>query len=643
MPDLSPGCEFGFGRFCLDLKAGELYRNGRKLRLTGQPIHILGVLVEHAGAVVTRQELRDELWPLNTYVEFDDSLNTAIGKLRAALGDDADHPTYIETIPRRGYRFIAPVEGTAAAANGAPPAKIIVRKMPLAKLASHSGFIVWLWRIAVLATAMLVVIGVAIMLVMRGKTPPTAPVLVEIHSLAVLPLKNLSKDPDEQYFADGMTEELITRVASLEGVRVISRTSVMRYKETTKSLPEIASELHVDAIVEGTVLQAGNRVRITAQLIQGGNDQHLWAESYERDARDVLDLQDAVARDIAAKVAARLSPAAEAALSRPDPVNPEAYQAYLRGRYHWHTRQLDDLHQAVAEFQQALAIDPMFAPAYAGLADCYIVLPMVDPDANQAKLYPKAKQAAERALALDSSLAEVHNSVAYARMYQDWDFVGAEQAFKQAIRLNPNYSTAHQWYAELLALEGRHQEAEAEIQKAEELDPFAAIIYHQAGQVYQQARQYDRAIKEYNKAIALQFQPTYLMLSNAYRHKGMFHEAARMLVFGWRDDPGLARIALQLEPAYQRDGERGYFHKLVQINKRYMRPNYYLALDDAVLGKDDEAFQYLEEAYRLHETELLFVNVDPEWDHLRSDPRLIAMMKKIGLQEATRGQVSSGR
>lgn len=390
-----------FGIFEADFRAGELRRRGVKVKLQEQPLQILQMLVEHPGEVVTRDELQHKIWPADTFVDFEQGLYNAVRRLRDALKDSADKPRFIETLSRRGYRFIGTVDATPR----------------------------------------------------------------QIESLAVLPLENLSRDPEQEYFAEGLTEALITTLAKIGELRVVSRTSAMQYKGARKPLPEIARELGVDAIVEGTVLRAGDRVRITAQLIDAPKETHLWAESYERDLRDVLALQAEVAQAIAREVQVKLTPQEQAHLGQVHPVDPEAYEAYLKGRYHWNRRSGEGCGKAIQCFQQTIAKDPTFAPAYSGLADCWSLLgswSMVAPDEGCGKAKGLALQALER----DRSLAEAHASLAWATMWYDYDFSAAENEFERSLELNPRYVTGHTWFGFFLATMGRNEEAYTELKRA---------------------------------------------------------------------------------------------------------------------------------------------------------------------------------
>src|SRR2546425_8044413 len=450
-----------FGEFELDTAARELYRQGTKLKLQDQPLQILQILLRRPGEVVTREELQQKIWPSDTFVDFDHGINNAIKRLREALGDAAETPRYVETLPRRGYRFI-------------------------------------------------------------GKIECDVP---RMRSLVVLPLENLSHDPQQEYFADGLTEALITTLAKIGELRVVSRTSAMLYKCVRKPLREIARELQVDAIVEGTVLRAGHRVRITAQLIDAARETHLWAESYERDLRNVLALQSEVAQAIAREVQVKLTPQEQAHLAQVHPVDPEAFEAYLKGRYHWNRRSREGLGKAIQYFQQAIAKDSTYAAAYAGLADCHSALAAWG-FASAGEGCGKAKELAQKALEIDDSSAEAHASLAYATMF-DHGFAAAEREFERSIELNPRYATAHEWYGFYLASMGRYEESYTELQRAIRLDPHSSIIHTILGYVYLVSRRYEQAIAQFAKTIELDdtFAQAHFYLGLAYMYKSM-HEPA---------------------------------------------------------------------------------------------------------------------
>jgi len=445
----SPGSRVvRFGVYEADLRAGELRKQGLRLRLPEQPFQLLAILLEHSGQVVTREELQKRLWPDGTFVDFEQGLNAAVKRLREVLGDSAESPRFIETLARRGYRFIE-------------------------SLTASPG---------------------------------------RIESLAVLPLENLSRDPEQEYFAEGMTEALINSLAKIGALRVVSRTTAMHYKGVHRPLRELAQELHVDGIVEGTVQRSGERLRISAQLLHAPTDTHIWAESYDRDLRDVLALQSEVAQAIAREIRIKLTP-----------VDPEAYEAYLKGRYHWNRR--PGVRKGIEYFEQAIAKDPTYAAAYAGLADCLSALSAwgVVP-ANEGCV--KAKVLAEKALKLDPSLGEAHTSLALAAMY-DFDFSTAQREFERSIELNPRYATGHHLFGFYLGAMGRYEEAYTELQRAIRLDPLLGLTNAFLGYIYLYARRYDQAIEQFVKTIELDPNSAFAHggLGWAYRCKSM-HEPA---------------------------------------------------------------------------------------------------------------------
>ncbi|MCI0402260.1 MAG: tetratricopeptide repeat protein, partial [Acidobacteria bacterium] len=464
---------------------------------------------------------------------------------------------------------------------------------------------------------------------------PAAP---EIDSLAVLPLENLSRDPEQDYFADGMTEALITELSKISALKVISRTSVMQYKGVKKPLPEIARELGVDAVVEGSVLRAGERVRITAQLIHGPTDKHLWADQYDREMHDVLSVHSEVARAIAREVRVAVTPAEEKRLAQARAVNPEAHEAYLKGRFHWNERTEEGLKKAIEYFQRAIEKDPGYAPAYAGLADAYLVLPTYGPSPPPPKeVLPKAEAAAQRALEIDENLAEAYTSLASIRQdYYDW--TEAESYYRRAIELSPNYATAHHWYSMMLTQVGRHEEAIAEARRAEQLDPLSrAITYNVASQLYY-ARQYDACIAQMRKTI--ESHPDWSWghqgLGMCYSAKGMSKEAIieleKAVVL-----PGAAPVIRAfLARAYALEGRRNEARRILNEFITLSRQQYFPALGIAMvyvaLGEKDQAFAWLGKAYE-EKYDLGFLRADPAFDPLRDDPRYRELLRRMNFPE----------
>ncbi len=457
-----------------------------------------------------------------------------------------------------------------------------------------------------------------------------------IESLAVLPIANLSGDPQQEYFADGMTEALITGLSKIGALRVISRTSVMQYKGVKKPLPLIAKELNVDAVVEGSVQRSGDHVRITAELIGAQTDTHLWAESYDRDLRDILALQDDVARAIANQIKVKLTPQEQVRLASARPVNPEAHEAYLKGRYYWNKRNEEGLHRAIEYFSEAAEKDRNYALAHAGLADSYGVLGEYGLlPAKEA--YAKVREATTRALELDDTLAEPHNALAAVKADYDWDWPGAEREFRRAIELNPGYATAHMWYSELLSELGRHEEALAEIKRAQQLDPLSLIINSVSGLFLLNAGRDDLAIEQLQKTLEIDpnFARAHFFLGHAYLRKGAFAEAIAEYQRAITLSPNITQYKGGLGYAYARAGKSAEAHKLLSELKEHSKRRYVswsdLAAIYAGLGEKDQAFACLENAYEQRETRVVKVNVVPFFDPLRSDPRFADLLRRIGL------------
>jgi TolB-like protein/DNA-binding winged helix-turn-helix (wHTH) protein/Tfp pilus assembly protein PilF len=608
---------------------------------------LLEILLEHPGEVVTREELRSRVWPNESFGDFDQALNIAIGKLRSALGDSAESPRFIETLPKRGYRFIADVSvvDTAARARrpesppGDPTATGPARKLQGAGLtsapvAANRRLSATHWVIG--ALALIIIVSLSILSVWRFRS--RAPASPGIRSIAVLPLENLSGDPSQNYFADGMTDELITDLAQISALRVISRTSVMVYNGARKPLPQIARELNVDAVVEGTVLRSGDQVRITAQLIEASTDKHLWSQSYEGELRDTLALQNRVASAIADRIRINLTPREQAALKSAKAVNPEAYQSYLKGRYFWNKRTSDGLRAALAYFNQAIEEDPNYAQAYSGLADTYALMGDWQYAVMTSKeAFPKAKAAAMKALELDSSLSEAHTSLGYSLRAFDWDFDSAGKEFQRAIELNPGYATAHHWNAMNLGLLGRPKEALVEMRKAENLDPLSLIINADLAEFLLLAHSYDESAKQGRKVIEMDstFAIGHKQLGDAYLLKQMDKEAVAELQEAVRLSGGTPICVADLARAYVASGQKNEAMKLLSDLKKSSKPSFtnapHIAMIYASMGDNDQAMHWLEKAYeeRFNPSILLRSGFDP----LRSDPRFEELRRRIGLPE----------
>ena len=607
------GRVYSFGTFLVDARTGELSQAGRRTPLRDQSLQLLLALLEQPGELVTREELRDRLWGAGTFVDFDRSLNKAVNHLREALGDSADEPRFVETLPRKGYRFIAPVTcsgedvvaaGVAGAAGSADaPRDLRARR--------------WLPLLVVLAAG--IVIGAVITGARRwaagrgGATP-------QIAALAVIPLENLSRDPEQQYFADGLTDALITDLAKLGPLRVTSRTSVMQYHGTRKRIREIGRELNVDAVVEGTVTRVGNRVRVTAQLIQVSTDMHLWADAYERDVSQILDLQRVLATDIARRINVFVKP-----VDRVRAVKPEAYGLYLKGLYAFHQYTNRGWQQAIDHFKEAIGKDPEFAPAYAGLADTYLVAGAYGAIPTEEAL-TLGKAAAVKALELDDGLAGAHYALATAHAWYDWDWPGAEQEFRRGLELNSNDALGRNWHAGYLSLLGRHDEAIAEHERARDLDPLSLIVNANLTRALYWARRYDEAIAQARKTLELDptFGVTLFWMEGALRHKGLLDEAVAL-----RQSVAAPEQAQKIALTFQRAG----FQALLREGGERFRKSGMLqaaARCYAQVGDTDEAIALLEACAERRCSNVVSANVEPDFDMIRADPRFQKLLHRIG-------------
>ena len=619
-----------FGVFEVDFQAGEVHKAGLRIKVQEQPFQVLAMLLERRGEVVTREELHQRLWPGDTFGDFDHGLNTAVKKLRRALGDESDNPRFIETLPRRGYRFIAaivPVDGASSPDHPPIPAPAIAQPTPTRSLP-------WPLPAKVAAgTGILVAVVFAIwMLAGQGLRAPAASPL-SIQSLAVLPLENLSGDPAQDYFADGMTDELITDLGQISSLRVISRTSIMGFKGVREPLPQIARELNVDAVVEGTVVRSGDHVRITAQLIYAPTDKHLWAQSYEGDLRDVLGLQNQVASAIARQIRIQLTPQQQAVLKSARVVNPEAHDDYLRAFSP--RRTIDGLQTSITYFQQAIEKQPDYAEAHAGMGDAYMRLGhMVALPPEEA--FPRAKSQALQALELDDTLAEAHAVLATVKFLYDWDFRGAEKEFLRAIALNPNSIDAHALYADFLNAMGRPDEAIAERRSNQERDPLSfEAVGGLAAELYW-AHRYDEAIEVTRKVLAvdpnLWSGRLYLGLALAQKHQ--FPEAIAELqktVEVTNAPTWIAFVADAKALSGDRAGARKILSDLKKLSQQTYVSPWWLAIVYSDLGDKDKAFFWLEKCYQGREHDLVFSKVWPMFNSLHSDPRYQDLMRRVGL------------
>jgi len=631
-----------FDNFELDLRAGELRKGGVKLRLQGQPIQVLAALLNSAGELVTREELRAQVWPAETFVDFDHSLHNAIARLREALGDSAGTPRYIETLPRRGYRFmgtvgrIGPEEPLPSAPNAASTSPSLEARVVPVRSKSRT----------VVITALLMTVAIAAILVLIPTLSHRAAATPLVRSIAVLPLANFSGDPAQEYFVDGMTDELITDLAKIGALRVISRTSVMRYKGTKKDLPEIARELNVDGIVEGSVTRSGQRVRITAQLLYGPTDKHLWADTYDRDLGDILTLQSDVAQAIAQQVRAQLTPQQQARLGAPHPVNPEAYDSYLKGRYYLSNQftMAQSLNMAKTYFEEAVRKDSGFAQAYAGLADAYLYLAMFRQMSSESA-YRSAEEADRHALALDDSIGETYDTLAVLSWRYNWDWDATEREFNQAIALAPSYICAHEDRAEYLAFRGRRSEAEAEMIKIRAFDTSFSSTLTDVGVDYQ-LRDFDRLLEASQRGVALNPNEwlEHFYLGVGYEGTGKQLESVAEYQKAVELSGGDQDATAALAHAYAGVGRRAETQKILrdalrdleQESNKVKASPYLIATLYAALGDKDTAFKFLERAYREKSLDLSWhLNADLRIDNLRSDPRYQSLLSRVGLKDET--------
>jgi len=602
-----------FASFELDVCAGELHKAGARVKLQDKPFRLLAALLERPGELVTREELCGRLWSSDTFVDFDNSLNNAVNRVRAALGDAADRPRFVETVGGYGYRFIAPVETV-------PPIAPVPTPSAPARPPSRVA-----WRTAVIGLALLapLLAAAAGWQAWRSRQPYAGP----LRSLAVLPFDNLSADREEEYLADGITDALITELAGIRSLRVISRQSVLRYKDSAKPMPEIARELGVDGIVEGAVLRSGSRVRVSAQIIHAPRDQHLWARNFEGEAGDMLVLQTEIARSVASGVRAALTAPEQARLAHAADVDPEAYDLYLRGRYFFNRRWVDDeetvLLKCVSYLQQAVQKDPRFALAHATLAICYVPL------GNAGFLppweaIPRLDEHARKALELDPELAEGHLARASSYFLQfNWD--QAEGEYRKAIESNPGDALVRLWYSYFLLTVGRLEESLAQSAQGMRNDPFHPLLFGNHVSALAELGRDDEALAWARQMVEIE--PAARALGRQYLRLGREQEAlAEFERAGWKE--GIARIrALRGDPS----DLRAMLGRLDErAKKRYVSPVEFAVLLTA-LGEKDAAFARLEEAYRTSAPRLKDLKTSWEFAPLRSDPRWADLVDRLKL------------
>jgi TolB-like protein/DNA-binding winged helix-turn-helix (wHTH) protein/Flp pilus assembly protein TadD len=637
----SSGPVYRFGVFQVNLSARELRKHGMRVRLPGQPFCILTMLLEKPGEVITREEMQQKLWASDTFVDFEHSLNSAIKKLRAALGDTPENSRYIETVPRAGYRFVAPLEEVPANPRPEAGAQPTADRSDIHAAEEESPRRTWVTLTAI-SILFLAALGAYFQWSRsRGRLQRPGGRLM----LAVLPFENLTGDAGQDYFSDGLTEEMIAQLGRLdpEHLGVIARTSVMHYKRAQEPLDQIARELGVQYVLEGSVRRDAGKVRISAQLVQVEDQRRVWTRQYDRELSSLLALQGEIAQEIADEIHLTLGQGLQHVTADRKPAassnSYEAYDFYLKGRYFWNKRTKEGFEQAAGYFQQAIAEDPTYAPAYAGLADTFGLMSTwyLVP---QSEFMPKARIAALKALQIDEAIAEAHASLALIAENYDYDWQTAEKEFRRAIQLDPGYATAHHWYAEYLSWQGRFDEALAESERARRLDPLSLIIATDHGAILYLLRQYDRAIEQSRAVLGME--PTFLLaygvLIDAEVQSGKFNEALADCERS-RRTAGANIVAWgKLAYLYGLWGRQAEARHALAELKRSLRPSQsdvIPALLLAYLGtkQKDEVIALLQKAYSEHSNAVVVMKVDPKYDPLRSDPRFQDLLRRVGLAD----------
>jgi TolB-like protein/DNA-binding winged helix-turn-helix (wHTH) protein/Tfp pilus assembly protein PilF len=628
-----------FAGFELNLKTGELREDGVAIRLQPQPTLILTLLASRPGNLVTREEIQQRVWGTETFIDFDTSLNSAIRQIRHALKDNTGSPRFIETVPRRGYRFLAPLEKVEN--NGSGPAvqpsavldhSTTREQEPLVPAIKPRPWWRAKWLLAAGGTALAALLVVAIWFTLfRGRGEA-------IDSVAVLPFVNASTDSDTEYLSDGITETLIGQLSQVPQLKVMARSTVVRYKDSNIDPQKVGRDLNVRAVLTGRVSQRGDTLTISMELIDVRDGSELWGGRYNRKLTEILAVQEDIAHEVTGKLRLRLAGEEEKRLAAHVTQNAEAYELYLKGRYHWNKRTPDGIQKAIDSFQQAIVKDPNYALAYAGLADCYHV--PANPLRPKEKM-PLAKAAATKALQLDDTLVEAHTTLARVLFAYDWNWPAAEKEFKRAIELNPRYAPAHQWYGGYLSATGRFREADAEKQRALELEPLSLIINFEVGLASYFSRDYDHAIDRFQKTLELDanFPPPYTFLAAAYEQKGMFEEAitASQRAVTVTQGPPNALAMAGLAHVYAASGKKTEARRILAELQKLSEHKYVPATDKALiyagLDEKDKSFAWLDKAYQEHSFTLSNLKIEPRFDPLRSDPRFADMLRRIGLPQ----------
>ena len=661
---------YEFGPFCLDAAEHLLLRDGAPVPLTPKAFDLLLVLIRHGGHMLTKDELMNGVWPDATVEE--SNLTVTISALRRALGEDHGAHHYIETVPKHGYRFVRPVREVGESGVGwvlqqRIRAQVITEEVETSapdevecpksnREAQLAGSEAWPTSDAImptsarprrrvgylaesqrrvsgsaLALAAVVIVATGLYFLFSKRSEPV------IDSLAVLPFANVNADAGTEYLSDGITENLIDSLSQLPHLRVMSRNSVFHYKGREMDATAVGRELKVRAVLLGKVRQQGEELLISVELIDAADNSHIWGGQYSRQLAETLAVQQEIARAISERLRLRLTGEARERLARRSTENSEAYRDYLKGRYFWNQRTAQDVKKGIEYFQQALELDPLYALAYAGLADCYIVLGAPLNALPPAEAFSKARAAAMKALEIDETLAEAHASLGVVKQRFEWDHRGAEREFQRALELNPGYATAHQWYAINFEIEGRAEQAIAEARRALELDPLSRIINARLAHSFYFARRYDEAIAQSLKTLELDpnFAIAHGRLGLAYERKGLYREAIESLLKADALSGADAEELTALKQAYTTAGMDGYWRKSLELESgrvqhSYVSP-YELAVLHARLDEKEAAFAWLEKAYEERSSALVYLKVEPRFDSLRADPRYDNLLRRIGL------------
>jgi TolB-like protein/DNA-binding winged helix-turn-helix (wHTH) protein/Tfp pilus assembly protein PilF len=623
-----PSRQVHFGAFELDLQTAELRNNGHKFTLQDQPFQVLTVLLEHPGRLVTRGELKKKLWPSDTFVDFDHGLNKAVNRLREALDDSAENPRFIETLPRKGYRFIGPLETVIEHPANGQNLDISETAVPINSRPSKLKIV----AAGVLGIALIVGAAGWLAWKMAWKSRSSA----AIRSIAVLPLENLSGDASQDYFADGMTDELITNLGQMGSIRVTSRTSVMQYKRVRKPLPQVARELSVDAVVEGTVLRSGDHIRITAQLIEARTDKHLWAESYQGDLRDILRLQNQVAMAIASQIRIKLTPQVQGAVKTSRAASPEAYEAYWRGEYFLDKLTPESLQKATDYFKDAIAKDPDYVAAYDKLSATYQILGNMDALPKE-ESRSKAELTTNKALALDPSYGPAHAGKGWEALLNDLDFITAGAEFQRAAELNPNAVQGHEGLADYYAAVGQMDQAIVEIERAREVDPLSFIVNSHVCRMLFFARRFDEALAQCKANLDLDPNPprSLWQIGGIYAAKGMYTDATSIFLQAFERAGFSSERMAALKRAEQQSGWHGMWKTALKFTDRdYGKLDPFgVAVSYTYAGDKDQALTWLEHALDDRSFGIVWLGVDPTFDSLRSDPRFQNLLRRMNFPQ----------